>query len=318
MDWITPVLISTTSSGIYASFAKISEFYFKPTNSVMHINIVTLIIILLYSFLIKKVKINLNEINIYVILTGVLFALNNFFLLQSLNANDNNGLVFSLVRSQFALTYILSIIFLKEKIQLKKIFYILIIISGCIILTIKPKKKKERFQNKENSNIKNIVTNNIWILYTALTIISFSFFDITSKLSLKTVNPDILPVYVMSIVVIVLLILNKLKGNTILLEKQEKITFNKFKIPVKEKNQKIFSIISIILAGIFFGLFYIFLNISISKSNNPTEPKAILTLGLIIVSLFTFIYIKNEKLYKNFIIGAITLLVGVFLLAFSK
>ena len=78
------------------------------------------------------------------------------------------------------------------------------------------------------------------------------------------------------------------------------------------------SLLAVILGGFFFSIFYIYLNISIKKCTNPSEPKGILSLSLIIVSLFTFIFIKNQKVYRNFVFGAIILIIGVFLLAFSK
>ena len=87
MEWIPAISISTVANGLYATCSKISEFYYKPDIIVFYINVVALIIIISYQSLFKKVRLNLKEINIYVVLTGILFALNNIFLLKALNSN---------------------------------------------------------------------------------------------------------------------------------------------------------------------------------------------------------------------------------------
>ena len=53
--------------------AKISEFYYKPESIVLYIKIITLIIMTIYSLLIQKVKLDYRDINIYVVVTGILF-----------------------------------------------------------------------------------------------------------------------------------------------------------------------------------------------------------------------------------------------------
>tara|TARA_Y100000991_G_scaffold215558_1_gene206520 strand:+ start:3116 stop:3346 length:231 start_codon:yes stop_codon:yes gene_type:complete len=74
MEWISSILISTIANGLYASFSKISEFYYKPESIVLYIKIITLIIMTIYSLLIQKAKLDYRDINIYVVVTGILFS----------------------------------------------------------------------------------------------------------------------------------------------------------------------------------------------------------------------------------------------------
>jgi len=280
--------MSAFAASFWSITMKISDNYYK---SYSYLPIMILINAIL-AFMLLLYKNPIRGFTILSIFTGIFQALTIYFYSKAIKSTNNPGIVASLVRVQVLLTFILSIFILHTQFDVKKLVSICVIIIGAYIV-IRGEGKRKNDKSKH------------FIIYTIIASIMYSLFDIFTKLSLNKVNIYYHLVIMLITAFIVFSILQICEYKNYGLVKPEKKTKGDIKLFNK------YNILSVILSGVFNFLVVYLLIKSIGSSSDPSYPKAVMAISIIITTVLSKFMVKNANTNTTEIIGIITILIGV-------
>lgn len=297
MDWLFYVIIAVIIQSFYILIIKYFSDFFIPESELLMLISIGLITLTIINY-IKKInflkilkKHYKNQIS-----SSFCWTIGTILLFYAIKSVNNPGSVSSLAKLQIIVTYLFSLIFLKQVVFKTKVFITLIIITfgGYLVC------------NSENKTLPN--KNNYWMFFIFFAIIFLSGYQILTKRGLNKSNNKSNPIgWTMCVYILIflyLIIINFLKNGRLITT-----TSN---IQYKNINLK---------AGILFIVISLLIPISRSlliKATelvlNPTYIIASLSLIPIIVSIISlFIFNKSKFLITHFI-GIGIMITGIILL----
>ena len=230
------------------------------------------------------------KFNIFALASGIVHGITIFLFNKSVKASNNPALPAANERLQILLTYFISVVAFKTKINLEKIGTILLIIFGAFITVIGNYKR----------------TNDLtWLKYSLGAIVGQSLSDIGGKKALNTTSLGNYLRQDLIMASLVSLILQYVQTKKLGLKK------------LKDKNEakiKIFNkypSISITIAILTQILLIYFMAKAIKIATNVAYPKAVFGLSSLMVLIMSYLFEKGTKISTQEIIGNIIVIFGV-------
>lgn len=301
MIWVLSSILTAVCGSLIWLTSKILEFKYHSYFILVLVSSLLPIISLLYCFF-RKEKL---QLNIFSIISGILYTFVPFFVIKGLKYVNNPGKFLSVFRTQIILTFILGVIIFKYTINPLKLFSMLVTLGGVFMVVFLEDKNKNEKKCKDKDN-------KLWIIYAIGAIVAYSLYDIfvkkaTTQISITNQITQSSTLTCICSLIIFFILQKKFKISKDDINPDKYITnYDKYIIP---------SIIINVICGAFF---IILLNYSISIAPKPSYVKAILIFSLVITTSVSNIILKKSNINLKQWMGILVLISGILGLIFLK